>query len=166
MTWKDNIVSHNNYSRLLTLTMLYSLFIGYSWSCLDGESGIDCTLEDLLVFFSGADCIPPLGFGVNPILVFVNITSATLPTASTCDVQLRLPATHKDYHKFKYAMVLGLKGNDGFGGVWCTKCNATRFSVCLTLIKGPFSSFGKRYLYTILPMSNHIFSLWCHTCKF
>ena len=74
------------------------------------ENRTDHTLEDLLVFFSGADCIFPLGFGIKPILVFVNTASATLPTTSTSDVQLRLPATHKDYHKFKDAMVLG---NDG-----------------------------------------------------
>ena len=38
-------------------------------------------------------------------------------TASTCDLQLRLPTRCVDYNSFADAMVLFLKGNDGFGGV-------------------------------------------------
>ena len=87
----------------------------HTFNNTDGE--IDCTLEDVLVFFSGANHIPPLGFDVKPTLGFVNFSTATLPTASTCDLQLRLPSVYKDYCKFKDAMILGLKGNDGFGGV-------------------------------------------------
>ena len=80
---------------------------------IDGD--VDCTLEDL--FFSGANCIPPLGFELKATLVFLHTGSATLPTASTCDMQLRLTATYKQYQGFKDAMILGLKSNDGFGGV-------------------------------------------------
>ena len=85
--------------------------------CVYIDEDIGCTLEDVLVLFSGASCMPPLGFDSNPTLVFLHSKTAALPTASTCDLQLRLPATYNEYHKFKEAMVLGLKGHDGFGGV-------------------------------------------------
>ena len=61
--------------------------------------------------------MPPLGFVLKPMLVFLHTGSATLPTASTCEMQLRLPATYRQYEGFKEAMILGLKGNNGFGGV-------------------------------------------------
>ena len=69
------------------------------------------------MFFSGADNIPPCGFqDVNPTLVFLH-GDAKLPTASTCDLELRLPATYSDYATFRDALILGLKGHDGFGGI-------------------------------------------------
>ena len=62
--------------------------------------------------FSGTDTIPPHEF--HPTIVFSH-GNAILPTASTCDLELRIPATHSNYVKFRDAMVLGLKGHDGFG---------------------------------------------------
>ena len=43
-----------------------------------------------------------------------------LPTASTCSLVLRIPTCYgpQQYADFKEAMLLGLFGNDGFGGVW------------------------------------------------
>lgn len=80
----------------------------------DGDS--ECSLEDVLVFFSGAACIPPLGFEKDPILTFNR--GCRLATASTCDLQLRIPTIHgNDYPSFREAMILSFKGNDGFGGV-------------------------------------------------
>ena len=72
-------------------------------------------MEDLLVFYTGADCVPVLGFDRNPVLLF--LYTQRLPTASTCDLHLRIPARYNTYKDFKDAMVLGLKGHDGFGGV-------------------------------------------------
>ena len=83
--------------------------------CLDGEIG--CTLNDVLIFFSGANCVPPLGFEEQPSLLFVHRDTAMFPTASTCDLQLRLPAQYNQYKDFREAMILGVQGNDGFGGV-------------------------------------------------
>ena len=68
------------------------------------------------MFFSGANRVPMLGFEKKPSLSFLHL-NAMLPTASTCALQLRLPANFKDYQLFKDAMLLGIKGNDGFGGV-------------------------------------------------
>ena len=77
---------------------------------------MECTLEDILVFFSDADSIPPLGFEASPKLFFLH-GEARLPTASTCGLHLRLPTMYTVYEDFKEAMVMGIIGNDGFGGV-------------------------------------------------
>ena len=54
----------------------------------------ECKIED--VFFSGARAIPPVGWegGEVPKLSFIY---SPLPTASTCDMILRIPVTHKEY---------------------------------------------------------------------
>ena len=73
---------------------------------------IDCEVADVLKFCSGADSIPSCGFDdVFPQLCFDS--SAALPTASTCDIQLRLPSKYISYNKFKEAMLLGVKDHDG-----------------------------------------------------
>ena len=78
---------------------------------------IECQLEDIFIFTSGSDKIPPVGFAIDPSVTFLYAPSALLPTASTCDLQLRLPTPHKEYDNFQEYMLLGIKGNDGFGGV-------------------------------------------------
>ncbi len=79
---------------------------------VDGE----CSIEDLLIFCSGASQIPPSGFDGYPSITFER--EGILATASTCALQLRLPVSHGDrYIDFKEAMILSLKENDGFGGV-------------------------------------------------
>ena len=41
-----------------------------------------------------------------------------LASASTCDLQLRIPTVHgMNYEDFKEGLILSIKGNDGFGGV-------------------------------------------------
>ena len=77
-----------------------------------------CVVRDILIFCTGADRLPPLGFGRELKIVFLGHESGKLSTASTCDLTLRLPTVHgEDYESFKEAMTLSLKGNDGFGGV-------------------------------------------------
>lgn len=50
--------------------------------------------------------------------MFLHKGDGKLATASTCDIILRLPTLHgEDYQSFKEAMIMSLKGNDGFGGV-------------------------------------------------
>ena len=80
---------------------------------VEGKTG--CTVENVLVFFSGANCVPPLGFPRQPKVVFLD--GAVLCTSSTCDITLRLPTGHDEYESFKDAIILSIKGNDGFGGV-------------------------------------------------
>ena len=71
------------------------------------------------MFFTGADRVPTLKFDdKEPTVTFLHSSSARFTTASTCDLQLRLPTTYgADYDAFKEAMVMALKDNDGFGGV-------------------------------------------------
>ena len=71
----------------------------------------------MLVFFTGTDRVPPLGFSKPLTVSFLLDEKEMFATASTCDLQLRLPTRYGDYNSFADAMVLSLKGNDGFGGV-------------------------------------------------
>ena len=82
----------------------------------DGDC--DCTLEEILVFFTGADKIPPLGFEKLPRLLFLEgCPEKILPTASTCAIELRIPTYHSDFDSFKSFMILGIQNHDGFGTV-------------------------------------------------
>ena len=83
-------------------------------SAFCGNTG--CKVGDVLAFCSGADRIPPLGFGKQPKIEFLR-QGYKLATASTCDIVLRLPTIHGDYESFKDAIIMSLKDNDGFGGV-------------------------------------------------
>ena len=91
---------------MVSVDISYS--IGISIHFIDEEIG--CTLQDVLVFFSGANRVPPLGFDKRPSLTFLH-NNAKLPTASTCDIRLRIPACYTQYQNFKEAMVLGVKGH-------------------------------------------------------
>ena len=71
-----------------------------------------------MIFFTGADTLPAVGFGKVPKLSFLeNVPSRLLPTASTCAIELRLPTCHADYPAFRQYMDFGLRGHRGFGGV-------------------------------------------------
>ena len=76
------------------------------------EDGVLVKPEHILIFFSGMDRDPPLGFGGTPQLVF---SCEKYASASTCVFKLRLPLEHNCYRSFKEAMILSLLGNDGFG---------------------------------------------------
>ena len=82
------------------------------------EDKTGCSIEDVLVFFSGTNRVPPLNFDKQPTITFLHSACAKFATASTCDLQLRLPTGYgEDYEAFKSAMVMAVKDNDGFGGV-------------------------------------------------
>ena len=86
--------------------------------CYYTDGDLPCKIEDVLVFFSGSDQIPPLGFDEEPSVVFLHDQGSRFATASTCSLQLRLPTCHGDnYTKFKEDIILSVKGNDGFGGI-------------------------------------------------
>lgn len=72
---------------------------------------------DVMSFFTGAESEPPLGFQVQPRLVFLHNPNDLLPTASTCALTLRLPTVHVQYTEFRNAMILALLGHGGFGCV-------------------------------------------------
>ena len=83
---------------------------------LDGtartEDDVPVRLEDVSIFFSGADREPPLGFHPEPSIVFVDENCAT---ASTCALRMCLPIKHSSYEDFKDKLILSLKGHDGLG---------------------------------------------------
>uniref|UniRef100_A0A3P8S6T4 HECT domain-containing protein n=1 Tax=Amphiprion percula TaxID=161767 RepID=A0A3P8S6T4_AMPPE len=62
------------------------------------------SLEDILVFFTGCDNIPALGFSPKPSLEFIN--HSRFPVANTCDNILRIPL-HASYTAFKHDMDFG-----------------------------------------------------------
>ena len=67
---------------------------------------------DVLIFFTGADREPPLGFIVTPELKFLHDDSK-LATASACSLILNLPISHSSYESFWEYMVLSLLGHGG-----------------------------------------------------
>ena len=103
---------------LLLLYVCYLIFL-YSVSGranqdeleYDADSG-PLSLKTVLVFFTGADSIPPLGY-----------SSATLnfnptnqyPTASTCAIALSLPTKYTEYRQFKRQLNVALTMHGGFG---------------------------------------------------
>ena len=91
---------------------LYSFpFVFYVYA----ENSLPVSLEDILIFFTGADRKPPLGFPVIPTLEFLHGEQHTLATASTYSLILRLPTVHKSYASFKQYMELLFGGHGGFG---------------------------------------------------
>ena len=72
------------------------------------DDGTPVTPEDILIFFTGADQPPPLGFASTPRLMF---SEDTLASASTCALRLTLPIQHQTYESFKYSMILSLMGH-------------------------------------------------------
>ena len=52
-------------------------------------------------------------FPVEPSITFLD-RQDLYPTASTCDLTLRLPIAHDDYNQFKQVLIVALK-NEEFG---------------------------------------------------
>ena len=94
----------------------FILILLHCFSFVLTESKSSCSIEDMLVFDTGSDRVPPLGFDFKVKVVFPH--SGLFCTASTCDLQLRIPVSHgENYESFEEAMIMSLKDNDGFGGV-------------------------------------------------
>ena len=72
-----------------------------------------CNLEDILIFFTGTDTIPPTGLPEKPALKFDS--NEIYPTASTCLLQLVLPTRHQTYAAFKQHLDIAFKCHGGFG---------------------------------------------------
>ncbi len=71
------------------------------------------TLADILIFFTGSDREPPLGFLLSPTLEFTHNTP--LANASTCSLIIRLPTSNSaTYDAFKEKMIMSFLGHGGF----------------------------------------------------
>ena len=96
---------------------------------LFSEGEIECKLHDILVFCSGADHVPPIGFDTTPKITFLYSGTSFLPTASTCDITVRLPTTNNNYDVFEQYIILGLKGHDA--GIFLFKKNVLDLGLVL-----------------------------------
>ena len=74
-----------------------------------------CKLKDILIFATGADQIPPMGFVPTPSVTFD--ASTRFPMANTCANVLILPLNAGDgnYSTFKEKMDTAILGSPGFG---------------------------------------------------
>ena len=61
-----------------------------------------------LAFVTGADCIPSLGFDINPAILFSTDRSRLLPVASTCYLTLTLSVGLVEYDAFQRNMDMGV----------------------------------------------------------
>ena len=83
------------FGRYFCHTQFFSLHTHVHILCMWREIG--CKLEDVLEFFSRSESVLALGFEKKPSLVFLHRASAKLPTASTCDLELKVPAKYSNY---------------------------------------------------------------------
>ena len=75
-------------------------------------------VKDVLTFFTGADRVPPCGFPKEPKIRFLHNDTEVLATASTCDLEIRIPVKFScNADKFCEMMTLSLKGDNGFGNI-------------------------------------------------
>lgn len=98
------------------------------------------TLEQMLFFASGIDCIPPLGFPNHPTIQFLHDSNGyrrIFPEANTCEVILRLPL-HPSYSIFTEYMESGILQSPTFGLIWVhvkVKSSLAFFTISLTILK-------------------------------
>lgn len=94
--------------------------IGYWMDFLqDAEEGSTVvTLEDVLIFATGTNRIPPLGLLPSPNLSFLHKDEedgqSKFPIANTCANQLKLPI-HPSYDLFKENVEFGILNSPNFG---------------------------------------------------
>ncbi|XP_076731533.1 G2/M phase-specific E3 ubiquitin-protein ligase-like [Maylandia zebra] len=89
------------------------------WLMAIQEQEVDHTFEELLVFITGADLLPPLGFPQSCNIDFYDQESGMwrFPYKSMCSLSLYLPRGVADEDQFKDLMNDALKGSLGFGKV-------------------------------------------------
>lgn len=103
------------------------------------------TLEQMLIFASGIDCIPPLGFPNHPTIQFLHDSNGyrrIFPEANTCEVILRLPL-HPSYSIFTEYMESGILQSPTFGLIWVhvkVKSSLAFFTISLTILKCAMST--------------------------
>ncbi|XP_046879941.1 G2/M phase-specific E3 ubiquitin-protein ligase-like [Hypomesus transpacificus] len=82
------------------------------------EGSAELTLEQILIFTSGASAIPRFGFPVSPSIEFLHHQGdepvRIFPEANTCAIILRLPI-HFTYMGFKEKMESGILQSPTFG---------------------------------------------------
>ncbi|XP_039621180.1 G2/M phase-specific E3 ubiquitin-protein ligase-like [Polypterus senegalus] len=82
------------------------------------EKETSATMEGILIFATGADCIPPCGFFPEPSIEFLHHYGAAhpglLPVSNTCRNCLKLPI-YPTYKELKTIMDFAFCNTQGFG---------------------------------------------------
>ncbi|KAK2814659.1 hypothetical protein Q5P01_000862 [Channa striata] len=96
-----------------------TIYLWEGWLMEIQEAGTDISFEDLLVFVTGADHIPPLGFPHPCTITFYDQEpgSRRIPYASTCSLTISLPRGVEEEQEFNDLMNTARKGSLGFGKV-------------------------------------------------
>lgn len=83
------------------------------------EEDVGIFFEDVLMFVTAADSVPPLGFQQMCKVEFYDQEEPTrrIPYASTCALTLYLPRGVSEEEEFRDLMFLAIKGSLGFGKV-------------------------------------------------
>ncbi|XP_077089882.1 G2/M phase-specific E3 ubiquitin-protein ligase-like [Siphateles boraxobius] len=85
---------------------------------VDGGDTMKVTLQNVLVFASGASAIPVFGFKESPNITFLHETTngnrRMFPEANTCTITLKLPIGH-EYKEFCQFMTSGIIQSPTFG---------------------------------------------------
>ena len=72
------------------------------------------TFKDILVFSTGSDAVPAVGFQPQPSVSFA-ADDSKYPRGKTCGNELELPVINKTYSDFKENMEFGILNSSGFG---------------------------------------------------
>ena len=84
----------------------------------EDERPVTLCIGDLLMFITGADRLPPMGFPDVPVIEFNHNPSVRLPTPSTCAPSITLPMSQaSSYDHFQDMMIQGLVQGFGFGNI-------------------------------------------------
>lgn len=117
-------------SKINFIYQLYTVHVNVYGNCVgilfyvDGNvnsninnTNVQMHLKDVLQFITGADCVPPLGFGKKITIGFYDQEegSTRLPYASTCSLNLALPRGHENYVSFSEMMKRVIFESCGFG---------------------------------------------------
>ncbi|XP_016376062.1 G2/M phase-specific E3 ubiquitin-protein ligase-like [Sinocyclocheilus rhinocerous] len=96
-----------------------TIFLWEWWLMSIENNELDVTLEDILIFVTGADSVPTLGFPHNCEIQFYDQEpeSQRVPYSSTCALILYLPRSITEEVVFKDFMQMAIKGSVGFGKV-------------------------------------------------
>ena len=72
------------------------------------------TLSDVLVFWTGASQIPPLGFDQKMKVCFIDSAKHRLPVAHTCSLVIELWREYSDPDNFRDDMLKAITWGGGF----------------------------------------------------
>jgi hypothetical protein len=76
---------------------------------------IESRVPGVLMFTTGTNCIPPMGF-YKPSLITILQNSSVFPNANTCPMELELPSGVDTYEKFERNMDIAINfQKEGFG---------------------------------------------------